>query len=304
MIKKIYISFISLFALIFLSNCAHHNPDEGSSMFDSIINQHKVADIPIEVINKMLKSLPSPVEMTTIIKETGAEFQEKNINKASNYKNYTTSYKKALNLGVYGTNLGYINMFDKFFMAIDYLDVVRTLSDDLNVGQFFDYKTIEQMVSNKSNIDSLMRISTVSFERMTMHLKDQNRSHISALILIGGWIEGLYIYTQTYKFKPIKDLADRICEQKIALNDLMILVSVYENDSSFKELNNELKQLKNAFDKVQITYIVGEPLVDVIDGMLVIQEQTESVIECSDEDLNNIIRLTEKIRNGIISSSN
>jgi len=129
-------------------------------------------------------------------------------------------------------------------MATEYLDVIRVLADDLNVGQFFDYNTIGQMVQNKDNVDSLMHITTVSFEDMTMFLKDQNRSHISALILTGGWMEGLYIFTQTYNTNPTEELAERICEQKMALNDLIALIGVYETDPLFQELHKDLLTVK------------------------------------------------------------
>ncbi len=291
---------ILILSFLFTTSCVENKNENDNSMFDSLVNQQKSTDIPIEVINKVLKSLPSPVEMTTMIKQTGAEFQEKNINDDDNYKNYTSSYKRALNLGIYGTDLGYINMYDKYLLSGAYLDIVRKLADDLNVGQFFDLGTIKRMVSNKNNVDSLMYISTVSFEKMTTHLKEKNRSHIGALILVGGWLEGLYILTQTYETNPSKDFAEKICEQKIAVNDLMLLLSVYEKESSFNQLNNDFKKIKSTFDAVEITYTVGEPTAEVIDGVLVVQDQTKSVIKYTDEQLKNIINETSRLRNDII----
>ena len=124
---------ILILSFLFTTSCVENKNENDNSMFDSLVNQQKSTDIPIEVINKVLKSLPSPVEMTTMIKQTGAEFQEKNINDDDNYKNYTSSYKRALNLGIYGTDLGYINMYDKYLLSGAYLDIVREVKNAVDV---------------------------------------------------------------------------------------------------------------------------------------------------------------------------
>ena len=50
------------------------------------------------------------MEITMLIKEGGAVYDKQELNDHNNVSNYTTNFKKALNLGVYGTDLGYANI--------------------------------------------------------------------------------------------------------------------------------------------------------------------------------------------------
>jgi len=297
---KLLAVFCITFSIFSLTNCNTSSNDEESVLFDSLVNTNKTSKVSPEVLNKILKSLPSPVEMTSIIHQTNAKFDKSLINPKDNVSGYTSSYKKSINLGIYGTDLGYMNIYEETILSMSYLDGIKSLANDLKIGQFFNMSIIGRMVSNKNNIDSLMYISTSSFDKMSMYLNDQNRAHIGSLILLGGWIEGLYLYTQTAKSNPSKDLRDRICEQKIAINDIMILLSVYEKNPTFKELITDINGIKALFDKVTITYKPGEPKVEIVDGMMQIEDTTESVIEVSDETFQKLISEIEIIRNKLI----
>jgi hypothetical protein len=298
-IRLLGIVCIALSTLVF-SSCGGSSNDEESILFDSLVNTNKTAKVPPEVLQKILKSLPSPVEMTSIIHQSKAKFNKDLLNPRENFSDYTSSYKKAVNLGIYGTDLGYMNIYEETILSMTYLDAIKSLANDLKIGHFFNMDVIGRMVSNKNNIDSLMYISTSSFDKMSTYLNDQNRAHISSLILLGGWIEGLYLYTQTAKAYPTQQLKDRICEQKIALNDIMVLLSVYENNPTFKELITDITTIKKLYDNVTISYKPGEPKVEIVDGMLQIIDSTESVIEISDETYNSLISEVAIIRNKLI----
>jgi len=289
-----------IFSFSFFTNCGGSGNDAESQLWDSIVNSNKTNKVPPETLNKILKSLPSPVEMTAIIHRSNAKYDEELINDNDHYEKYTSSYKKSLNLGVYGTDLGYMNIYGETMSSMSYLSAIRSLSEDLKIGQFFDLATIARMGANKNNIDSLMYLSTSSFDKMSTYLNDVNRAHIGSLILIGGWVESLYLSTQIAKKFPTKEMIDRIAEQKIAIVDIMTLLSVYENDVTFKELITDITQIKNLFDGISITYVEGEDKVTVVDGELRVESTTESFVEISDEQLAKIIDKVEIIRNKII----
>ena len=110
--------------------------------------------------------------------------------------NYNSIYNKAFNLGVYGTDMGYINLHEKTADVFGYLKAIKGLADDLKVGHFFDLATLKRLTDNSSNMDSLLYISTTGFAKMDNYLKENNRGNISMLILVGGWFESLYISTE------------------------------------------------------------------------------------------------------------
>ncbi len=150
--------------------------------------------------------------------------------------NLTTSYQQSLNLGIYAADLGYLNMYNKTTAVIDYLTAIKTLSDQIKVGQFFDFTTLKRLATNSKNLDSLMYISVHSFNQMDKYLHSNNRTNLSTLIVTGVWIEGLYLGTQVYKVSPDKELADRIGEQKLTLDQLVLVLDKYQKGQAIRKI--------------------------------------------------------------------
>ncbi|MBN2812849.1 MAG: hypothetical protein JXQ80_02165, partial [Bacteroidales bacterium] len=173
--------------------------------------------------------------------------------------------------------------------------------DAIKVGQFFDFTTLKRLATNSKNLDSLMYISVHSFNQMDKYLHSNNRTNLSALMVTGVWIEGLYLGTQVYKATPNKELAERIGEQKLTLDQLMLILDNYKKDNQYAKLLEDLQQLKTLFNSVTIYTKKGEPQMVEIDGILTIIGGDESIVEISPELLNNIVATTEQIRNKIIS---
>jgi hypothetical protein len=192
-------------------------------------------------------------------------------------------------------------MYNKTSAVVDYLTAIKTLSDAIKVGQFFDFTTLKRLATNSKNLDSLMYISVHSFNQMDKYLHSNNRTNLSALMVTGVWIEGLYLGTQVYKATPNKDLAERIGEQKLTLDQLMLILDKYQRDKQYVQLLEQLTSLKNLFSSVTIYTKKGEPQMVEVDGMLTIVGGDESIVEISPELLTNIISTTEQVRNKLIS---
>jgi len=147
-----------------------------------------------------------------------------------------------------------------------------------------------------------MYISVASFNNMDAYLRENNRSNISSLIVVGVWIQGLYIATQVVKEAPDNpELIERIGEQKLILNDLLLILKNYKADKKFYDLIQQIERIKGEFDPVKITYEIGEPEAVEIDGMLVIKQNETSHVEVSEEQIANIINVIEEVRNKLIS---
>jgi hypothetical protein len=192
-------------------------------------------------------------------------------------------------------------MYNKTSAVIDYLTSIKILSDAIKVGQFFDFTTLKRLATNSKNLDSLMYISVHSFNQMDKYLHSNNRTNLSALMVTGVWIEGLYLGTQVYKVTPDKDLADRIGEQKLTLDQLMLILEKYQKDKQYVKLLAELQLLKDLFKSVEIYVEKGEPQMIEIDGMLSIVQGDKSIVKVTPEVLTNIITTTEQVRNRLIS---
>lgn len=257
-------------------------------------------DIPREMLYEIIQQIPSPLEISNLIKESGAIYSEELLNPVENSKNYVNKYSQAINLGIYGTDLGYINMYSKYQASIVYLEAVRELSEVLSIGQFFDFSTIARLAANSSEIDSILYISTQGFDNMNSYLKDQGRDEISILLLLGGWLEAVHILTEVaYKY-PTDALYERVGEQKIMLDDLSLIVSLYKGDPYFEKLGKSFENIKKAFSPIQITYIQGERTITDVDGVLIIQDNNKSHVSLTKADLEEIRRVIHSLRNELI----
>jgi len=273
--------------------------DANAEIPDSVLNAG--IEISEEVMQDIVQNISSPVEMAAMIKDLGVPYSNKYISPTDRVGNLTTSYQQALNLGIYAADLGYLNMYNKTSAVIDYLTAIKTLSDDIKVGQFFDFTTLKRLATNSKNLDSLMYISVHSFNQMDKYLHSNNRTNLSALMVTGVWIEGLYLGTQVYKITPNQQLAERIGEQKLTLEQLMLILEKYQQDKQYTKLLEELQLIKDLYKSVNIRIEKGEPEMIEENGMLTIVQNDKSIVEITPEQLASIITTTEQVRNRLIS---
>jgi hypothetical protein len=255
------------------------------------------------VIGDVLQRIPAPLEISVLLKESGKKYNASYLNSPDNISKYNSNYKKALNLGVYGTDLGYTNIYEQNNDGVKYMGSIKSLADGLNIGQFFDIETIGRLATNSKNLDSLLLITTQNFNSINHYLQTQDRSNLSVLFLTGGWLEALHILCEVAAANPTnKEMQETIGEQKIILENIMLLLSFYkDSDPNMAALLADVDALKTAFDKVKVTYTYKESTFEIVDGVMVIKDNSSSTIEITQEDVNSIKSITAGIRNKVIS---
>ncbi|MFW5886217.1 MAG: hypothetical protein ACOCUL_00530 [Bacteroidota bacterium] len=296
--KPLKILFLLIFA--FAACQSGNKPEDPFEDVPEDVLYDGVKEFHQDAIDDIVQNISSPVEIAALIKSLNIPFSKKYLATTDNIDQYNSSFMKALCLGIYGADLGYLNMYNKTNSSIEYLTAIKKLAEGIKVGQFFDFQLLKRLATNNENLDSLMYISVHSFNEMDHYLRVNKRGNLSSLIITGVWIEGLYLATQVVKENPQEDLAQAIGEQKTILTQLLLILNVYKNDKQFKGLIKDLKDIKNQFDDIKITIEVGEPETIEKDGMLMIIQNEKSIVHINDEQLNNIIKTTELIRNKII----
>lgn len=254
-----------------------------------------------EAIADISRNIASPVEIANLLQTMEVPFSPDYLASSIDAKRQSTNFDKAIKLGILGADLGYLNMYEKTGSSLDLLSSIRQLSEDLKVGQFFDFESIRRLSENKSNLDSLLFISIDSYTTIDNYLRNNDRGQLSALMIIGVWIEGQYLATQVMDKYSDKMLRDRIGEQKIILNDLILLLSPYcSRDKEFRSLCKDLEMIRVAYRDVRITYSQGEPFTIESNGMIEVVQTERSEVEMTDEQLEEIIEITKDIRNRLI----
>jgi len=257
-----------------------------------------------EAIDEIAKNIASPVEIANLLQSLAVPFSPDYLASSIDANKQSTSFDKALTLGILGADLGYLNMYEKTGSSIDIVSSIRKLAEGISVGQFFDFETIKRLSLNKSDLDSLLFMSIDSYSQIDEYLRENNRGQLSALMIIGVWLEGQYLATQVMTEYPDPVLRDRIGEQKIILNDLIMLAKPYCNrDSEFGNLCRDLQDIKDKFRDVRITYTLGEPVSKEVNGALVVEQTETSQVEMTDVQLAGIIAITKNVRNKLIANN-
>jgi len=244
----------------------------------------------------IFKTVPSPLETALMFQDAGASYNSENTNPIENVDKYVTNTQKALNLGVYGADLSYANIFDQSQESMFYMNCAKKMADGLDITSAFDAVTMERIEENMNNRDSLMTIINDAFWVVDAHLKENGQDNLSALIIAGGWLEGLYLGTKTLNAEaPDEGLMLKIAEQKYSLANLMGLLQLYEN-AEVKVVKEKMTELQIVFNKIE--EVENETTVSEKDGVATIGGG--STLNYDKTIIEEITVITEKIRNEII----
>lgn len=258
-----------------------------------------------EAVADIVQNIASPVEIAAILQSMQIPFSAGYLASTQEAEKLTTNFRKAVMLGIYGADLGYLNIYGKTGNSVDVLSAIKRLADGLRVGQFFDFETLKRLSASKSNLDSLLFLSVNSYNQIDNYLRDNDRGSISALMITGVWIEGQYLATQVALSHDDEILRDRIGEQKIILGDLLMLLRPYRGSSEeYGSLYDMMEQIRAKYAGVKVSYKLAEPETrEDKDGRLVMVQNEESIVEMTDDQLAEIAALSKEVRNKLISGN-
>lgn len=244
-------------------------------------------------------NIPSPMETASLLRKAGAEYDKDILNDVKNVDRYTAASKQALNLGIYGADLSYASVNNQTQESMFYTSCAKKLADRLGVSNAFNDTTLERMEANMNDRDSLLSIISETYWNVDAYLKENERDNISALMIAGGWVEGLYIATQVARSKDTPELRSRIAEQRLSLSDLLGLMDTYTGtDEALNSAKADLKALSDLFGPVPVAdspaQVTQENGVAVIGG-------GEPAAALTDDQLKAITEKTATIRNAYIN---
>lgn len=250
-------------------------------------------------IKNIFYSLPSPLELTILFKKEGVEYHFDKLHTTDDRDRYITTVKKGLNLGVYGADLSYSGLFAKHSNAIKYFSVCQLIAADLGIGQTFQKEFITRLEDNANNKDTLLQVISDFFLENDSYLKDQNQQNISTFILIGGWIEGLYLGTNMVSEKTnATGVQDIIVGQLNSLDNLLILLTDVGKSQEMTNLKTNMELLREYYDEIEVNNI-NKASSNESDGELVI-DNGKGQSQMNDSTFIKIKEIVTEIRTSII----
>jgi hypothetical protein len=243
-------------------------------------------------LEKIFFSIPSPVEMSSLIKKNGYQFDQGKLVATANVDKYTGEARQAVMLGIYGADLSYTAIFDQKQLTTEYFAATQKLARQMDADGTITPELLERLEKNQENRDSMLHIISEAYSDLNGYLKEKDRVEVSAMVVAGGWLEALYLSSQ-YTADGNAEIRQRIAEQKYSLANLMTYLEKFGDTPSLQELKADLGRLQAAYASVSENKGKTSASKDE-SGKMVIGSST--TIAMDDASLKNIATLVTEIR--------
>jgi len=245
-------------------------------------------------VKNLFYNVPSPIEVTEIMKKMKLPYQPDLMNSVNNADNYLSQADIAINIGIYGADLSYIRIYEQFQDAARYLAVIKKFTRELGIPEEQEKYTARRVEENIENQDSLLNIISETFTKSDSYLKENQRGGTAALIVFGGWIETLYLATNIIDLKdPQKEMIGLIAQQKHSVKNLIGLLSQYRNNKKVNEILPDLKLLDAKFREIEQVKKTPSSLKSK-NGKTIIQNKV--TLSASNKTIQEITEINNRIR--------
>lgn len=206
-------------------------------------------------VSLVISSIPFPSSMLDTLYGLNIRFRSDLLNPVTNIAFYSESNSQAANLGLYGADLAYVISFEQFQSVGDYMKATKYLADNIGVPLAFTEQVVERCQKNQTNKDSLSRIELESYRLIDRTLKKNQRDISEVLVLTGGWLEGVYLNTQSLDSVPQgmrrMRLYHVLLQQKQYVDKVIALLNDVSPSSKYcGSLLQPMTDIKTAFDSI------------------------------------------------------
>ena len=296
--RNYILHFFSFVLIVGFSTCSSKQQEDGAESDEfNDAQKNQPGDVP-ESLEGVIINIPDPTEIPYLLQTTGAEYNESLINPETNVDQYLTTFDvAALNLGIYAADLGYLVSYDKIQGALNFLTSMKKLTDHLGASTAYDAIMLQRFERNLGERDSLYGIINEGIKEADQQMKDENRSQIAALMMVGSFVEGLYISTQLIEHYPealltpeerftiLTPLIRVVLEQENSLEDILKLANSVPSEGRIVDVKRELESLQDLYASLDIETKIAENRGDEL---------------LNDETLNSLGNQVAKMRQNII----
>ena len=244
------------FGVLFFSNCSGDGAttdNEALSKVDSILSTVDSSKIS-EQDNETSYTLPSALQMASIFKKSGLKYMPLITNPADNVKSYNNSnYTRAINLGIYSSDLAYVLLNKQFNESTVYLKACKDISSQLGLNKAFESNNLlERFNKNIGREDSLLEIVSDIQMETDILLEENKQKHITVIAFAGAWVETVYIAAKVYSLDKNKKVSFSLMEQFTVVRNIIKALRVNEEkDSEIKNLSEDILSVLAVFENTE-----------------------------------------------------
>jgi hypothetical protein len=230
-----------------LTSCKHH--DVNVMPADEVIKDSAKAST-VTSLDMMMANIPQPTAIAKELSKEGVQVNKSLLNSPDKSSSYSSTFQQAVNMGIYGADLGYLSCYNQMQDVLQYFMQVSKMANGIGVTSVFDQKLVDLFKNAaSSNKDTLNALVQTAFERAQKELYSNKRATVGTLIFAGGWIEGLYIATNLVsdeKNDKNAQLYQRIWDHVYAIRYLQQALS--DNQKNNADCANMLKMIQPIID--------------------------------------------------------
>jgi hypothetical protein len=205
-----------------------------------------------ESFHQMIHLYPSPAEMLSVFDMADMSFEGALINPAERVDQYLDSKTKTYALGVYITDLAYAALLGRHEETLDYLDVVKALSEEININEAVNESMIENARNNLDYLDSLYNISNEAFINILSFCERNERSNTIVMLTAGAFTESLFLAVHMVDdYETADQLLQHLADQKYTIANFMLFANSLESDDpGVVSILKDMEKIKNIYEGI------------------------------------------------------
>jgi hypothetical protein len=247
--RKIFIAAILpmlIFAFTGLSSCKNRTAENQQKKVE--LEQVKAIESEIEA---NVYPLPTSASVMKMLTDLEVGYVIGITNPVENSNKYFTSKSRSINLGTYGADLSYVTLYNMQQEVINYLDAIRSMSNELNMSKIYNEALYDDVKNNFDNRDELVKILTKSFNDTYTFMRDNDQQTLALLVVGGAWVEGMHLSVNVSETAfNAEGFSKLLLEQKKSFELFLDLAKPYAADAMIIDFILELDPIKKVYESI------------------------------------------------------
>lgn len=197
--------------------------------------------------------MPTPNELFAIVRTLNGKGQKSAMSATPKADRFATLPGRALNFGVYATDMVYASNFKLTSEVVRYYLACKDLGAQLGLANAFNGDIQQRLEKNLTHGDSLDVLANDAYYGAYQKLQAEQMGPTLALVLAGGWVESMHlVMAQLNGYVEGDPLLARIAEQKVSLEQLIDMMEAVKDDPNVAPTRQRLMAVRDIYDQLNV----------------------------------------------------
>ena len=197
-------------------------------------------------------SMPAPMQIATALSFLKAGYNPQFMVALPSQNTSESTTNKAFRIGMYGVDIGYAIVNNKFNGIDKYIAETIKIAKDLKISGVIEETFIERFKNNTNNRDSLTVLTLSLFNDIHQKLIDGGQEVLAMEILTGSFVEGGVLIGKTYQASNNKEVGDLLAEQKLFTENVLKVIEANDFGQDAIKIKEQLNELKTKYNAITI----------------------------------------------------